>query len=148
MPNLVKETRHFGIAVNDMERSLRFYRDLLGLEIVKSMDESGQYIDNMLSLKDVKVRTIKLSAKKGPTLVELLEFESHPNDNKHRKIYHVGASHIAFTVNNLDECYDTLKKAGVKFNASPQKSPDGFAKVTFCEDPDGTPVELVEVLNG
>ena len=29
----------------------------------------------------------------------------------------------------------------------PQKSPDGLVKVTFCNDPDGTPVELVEIID-
>jgi len=146
MHNLVKETRHFGIAVGNMERSLHFYRDLLGLKIVRQMNESGEYINNMLSLDDVKVKTIKLSASEGKTIVELLEFNSHPVENKGRKIFDIGASHVAFTVSNLDECYNFLIKSGVKFNAPPQLSPDGYAKVTFCMDPDGTPVELVEVL--
>jgi len=146
MPNLVKETRHFGIVVSNMEVSLKFYQDLLGLKIEKSMVESGKYIDNMLSLKDVKVKTVKLSANNGVTLVELLEFKNPSSKNRESKIYDFGASHIAFTVNNLDECYKTLKEAGVSFNASAQISPDGYAKVTFCHDPDGTPIELVEVL--
>lgn len=146
VPDLVKETRHFGIVVRNIEKSLHFYCDLLGLKIVREMDESGNYIDNMLSLKDVKVKTIKLSASDGITLVELLKFKSHPIQKQNRKFYDLGASHIAFTVKNLDECYETLKKEGIKFNAPPQKSPDGYAKVTFCQDPDGTPVELVEVI--
>ena len=129
-----------------MEQSLHFYRDLLGLTIIREMDESGQYLDNMLSLKDAKVKTVKLSAESGITLVELIEFKSHRSENQSRKIYDKGASHIAFTVNNLDECYEILRKDGVKFNAPPQLSPDGYAKVTFCYDPDRTPVELVEVV--
>jgi len=147
MPNFVKDTRHFGIAVKDMEKSLHFYRDLLGLEIIREMDESGNYIDNMLDLEDVKVKTIKLSANKGVTLVELLEFRSHSSQSQSREIFDFGASHVAFTVDNLDRCYDYLKNEGVRFNAPPQLSLDGYAKVTFCHDPDGTPVELVEVLN-
>ena len=77
MPNFVKETRHFGIVVSNMERSLHFYRDLLGLKIQRQMDESGEYINNMLALDKVKVKTVKLSADQGNTLVELLEFDSH-----------------------------------------------------------------------
>mgnify|MGYP000114723570 CR=1 FL=1 len=45
------------------------------------------------------------------------------------------------------EIYQKLTESGVKFNAPPQLSPDGYAKVTFCLDPDNTPVELVQVLN-
>lgn len=146
MTILVENIRHFGIVVNDLEKSLHFYRDLLGLKIEKSMEESGEYIDNILSLDDVKVKTVKLSANKGVTLVELLEFKSHEKKKEARKFYDIGASHIAFTVKNLDDVYQKLFDSGIKFNAKPQFSPDGYAKVTFCCDPDDTPIELVEVL--
>ena len=48
---------------------------------------------------------------------------------------------------NLQKTYEYLLKNGVKFNAPPQLPPGGNAKVTFCEDPDGTPIELVQVIN-
>ena len=128
-----------------MENSLKFYRDQLGLKIIKDMDEQGNYLDNMLSLNDVRVRTVKLSANENTTLVELLEFESH-NDNKIRNFYTIGASHVALTVDNIEVLYEYLSKNNVKFNAPPQKSSDGLVKVTFCNDPDGTPIELVEII--
>ena len=78
--------------------------------------------------------------------IELLNFKSH-KDDQHRNFYTIGASHVAFTVNNIEELYKTLSKNNIKFNAPPQKSPDGLVKVTFCNDPDGTPVELVQVLD-
>ena len=129
-----------------MENSLKFYQDLLGLKIIKDMDEQGGYINNMLSLDGVQVRTVKLSAGMGNTLIELLDFKSH-NDNEIRNFYTIGASHVALTVDNLEELYKTLSKNNVKFNAPPQKSPDGLVKVTFCNDPDGTPIELVEIID-
>lgn len=146
MENLIKEARHFGIAVKNMEESLKFYRDLLGLKIVREMDEHGEYIENMLNMENVRVKTIKLSVNNETTLVELLEFNSYPKEPVGHKIFDLGASHIAFTVNNLDECYDFLISKGIKFNSPPQISPDGYAKVCFCHDPDNTPVELVEVI--
>jgi len=146
MENLIKETRHFGIAVKNMDKSIWFYRDLLGLKIVREMNEYGEYIENMLQVKNVRVKTVKLSANNGITLIELLEFKSHPKESLGQKIFDLGPSHIAFTVNDLDECYDFLSSKEIKFNSPPQISPDGYAKVCFCYDPDNTPVELVEVL--
>ena len=144
----MRAVRHFGIVVSDMERSLRFYRDLLGLKIVRVMDESGEYIDNMLSLQNVRVTTVKMSADSGSTLVELLEFKSHPRQSRgDREVCSVGPSHVAFSVGDLDAVHRRLSQAGVHFNAPPQLSPDGYAKVAFCRDPDGTLVELVEVLD-
>lgn len=143
---MIKEVRHVGIVVNNMENSLKFYRDLLGLKIVRDMNEHGNYLDNMLSLDDVQVRTVKLSANDNLTLIELLEFKSH-NDKDVRNFYTIGASHVAFTVENIEKLYQDLSEKDIKFNAPPQKSPDGLVKVTFCKDPDGTPIELVEILN-
>ena len=129
-----------------MENSLKFYQDLLGFKIIRDMDEHGIYINNMLSLDNVQVRTVKLSAGTGNTLIELLDFKSH-NDNEIRNFYTIGASHVALTVDNLDDLYKHLSENNVKFNAPPQKSSDGLVKVTFCNDPDGTPIELVEIIN-
>lgn len=146
---MIKGIRHVGITVTNMERSLVFYRDLLGLIIERNMNESGQYIDNMLSMKDVRVNTVKMSASdKGPTLIELLEFKSHPQkSDSNSDVSKIGTSHVALTVDDLDQMYSKLTATGVKFNAPPQYSPDGYAKVTFCHDPDNTPVELVQVLD-
>ncbi len=110
------------------------------------MNEYGNHLDNMLSLDNVEVRTVKLSANENITLIELLEFKSH-NDNEMRNFYTIGASHVAFTVEDIEKLYQDLSKKDIKFNAPPQKSPDGLVKVTFCKDPDGTPIELVEILN-
>lgn len=142
---MIKDIRHTGIVVKDLESSLHFYRDLLGFQIIKKMEESGDYIDNMSELHDVRVTTVKMKAYQGQ-MVELLEYQSHPEKQKVRKINDIGISHISFTVDDLDKEYKRLKEAGVPFNAPPQFSPDGYAKVTFCRAPEGTFIELVEVL--
>ena len=143
---MIKDVRHIGIVVTNMEKSLKFYRDLLGLKIKSLVDEEGQFLDNMLAHKNVKNKVAKLYAKNGNALVELIDSKSYGN-KKDRDFFTIGASHFALTVDDLDETYDYLIKNGVKFTAPPQQSPDGFAKVTFCEDPDGTLIELVEVIN-
>ena len=142
---MIKDIRHTGIVIVDLEASLRFYRDLLGFQVAKQMEEAGDYIDNILSLRNVEVTTVKLTSPSGPT-IELLKYHSHPADQKTREICEIGISHIAFTVDDLDSEYERLQKKGIQFNAPPQLSPDGYAKVTFCRAPEGTLIELVEVL--
>lgn len=141
----MKAFRHAGIVVSNMEKALRFYRDLLGLRVVKDLNESGEYIDNLLNLKSAVVHTIKLSCDGGDSLVELLNF-TNPSV-KARDVYpfSIGPTHVAFEVEDLDMIYRKLNKARVSFNSIPQNSPDGFAKVAFCKDPDGTLIELVEL---
>jgi glyoxylase I family protein len=143
---MIKDVRHIGIVVNDMDISLKFYKDLLGLKIKSLAEEEGEFLDNMLAHKNVKNKVAKLYAGNGNALVELIASKSFAN-KKNRNFFTIGASHFAFTIDNLQETYEYLLENGVKFTAPPQLTPDGYAKVTFCEDPDGTPIELVEVIN-
>ena len=143
---MIKEIRHTGIVVDDLDASMHFYCDMLGFKIQKKMVESGDYIDNMLSLKNVKVTTVKLNFDNNQ-MIELLYYHTHPRSKELEEICRVGISHIAFSVNNLDDVYNKLALNGIIFNSPPQYSPDGFAKVTFCRAPEGTFIELVEEIN-
>jgi catechol 2,3-dioxygenase-like lactoylglutathione lyase family enzyme len=143
----MKAIRHFGIVVQDMGKSLHFYRDLLGLQIKRDIQEQGKFIDTILGLQNVKVHTVKMISQTGDTLVELLEYASHKGKKRENyEIFDLGASHIAFTVRDVDKEYQKLQEQGVAFISPPQISPDKKAKVTFCFDPDGVPIELVEEL--
>ena len=142
----MKEIRHTGIVVTDMEKALRFYRDLLGLKVVKDSREEGDYIDSITGLSRVRLWMVKLTADDG-SMVELLQYLSHPQEAlDNHQICDIGCSHIAFTVDDIDKEYARLSENGVRFNCPPCVSPDGYAKVSFCHDPDGTRIELVEVL--
>ena len=131
---MIKNIRHTGIVVDDLDASMHFYCDLLGFKIQKKMDESGNYIDNMLSLNNVNVTTVKLKFDNNQ-MIELLYYHSHQRSKAFQEICQVGISHIAFSVNNLDNVYSRLYQKGIVFNSPPQYSPDG----TF--------IELVEEIN-
>ena len=118
------------------------------MKIFKVAKEAGSYLDNMLDLKNADVTTVKLTGEQGSASIELLEFKSpHPRKDVDRKMYDVGPTHVAFTVENVETLHETLLNAGIYCTAVPQLSPDGKAKVTFCRDPDGTAIELVQVLD-
>ena len=78
-------------------------------------------------------------------MIELLEYFS---DTLHSdfSMFGLGLAHIALTVSNVDKLYDELQAAGIKFLSTPQISPDEYAKVVFCKAPEGSYIELVEVL--
>lgn len=142
---MIKNIRHTGIVVVDMEASLNFYRDLFGFKVVKQQNETGGFIDKILGLSGVKVTTVKMVASRGQ-MIELLKYDAPPSKNVPRKICEIGISHIAFTVDDLNKQYARLQNEGVQFVSSPRLSPDGIAKVAFCRAPEGTFVELVEVI--
>jgi len=142
----VQNVRHTGIVVRDMERSLAFYRDLLGLKPVIDFVQKGRYIDTLLGMKGADLHMVKLVAE-GGGMVELLHFRSHRRSRPARADFcRIGPTHVALTVDRLDDAYETLRARRVPFVAAPIASPDGKARVAFCRDPDGTFIELVEVL--
>ena len=121
--------RHFGIPVENMDRALEFYRDLLGLKVQKDQIEEGEFIETILGKKYLKFRTVKMGDK--DVMIELVQ-GYHP--------------HVAFTVKDVEEEYKRLKKKGIKFLSKPQVSASGKARVVFCRDNDYNLVELVEEL--
>lgn len=137
--------RHSGIVVSDMERSISFYRDTLGFDIVSDQMESGRYIEIFLGLDGVRVRTVKMKLEESG-MIELLWFPAYPQETNHKKVYDLGCSHVALTVTSVDKIYEKLIKLGTEFVNPPHVSSDGKAKVAFCKDPDGTFLELVEEL--
>ena len=141
----MKNIRHVGLVVSDVEKALEFYRDLLGLKIQGTTDEKGDFTNKLLDKENIELKTVKLSADDNATRIELLEF-SGPKSNQNEKIrlYNSGFTHIALTVNNLDEMYLRLKKANVQFNCPPKLSPNGKLKITFCRDFEGNYLELIE----
>ena len=70
----VKNIRHTGIVVADMERSMVFYRDTIGLRPVIDFTEQGDYIDTISALEGVRLRMVKLVAEEGG-MVELLQYQ-------------------------------------------------------------------------
>lgn len=137
--------RHTGIVVTDLESMIHFYRDLLGLKIIKRTDEKDHFIKRICGVEEAGLTTVKMIAQDGDT-IELLYYRSHLSGRPSGKIYKPGLSHIAFTVKDLEAEYQILSEAGVQFIFAPLISPDHSAKVAFCQDFQGNFIELVEEL--
>lgn len=140
--------RHTGIVVRNLKNSLEFYRDLLGLSIWKHAKEEGVFIENVVGLSGVLLEWVKLQAPDG-SVIELLQYHSHPDSQLLENIpsNRLGCSHIAFTVDNIEDVYNLLRQHGHHCNSSPQISPDGKVKVLYSHDPDGVIVEIVEEIS-
>ena len=145
MDSLVIGYRHTGIIVNDMEKSLQFYRDFLGLKVIQEFTDQSEYINKITGITKGCAHFIKLKMPDG-TVLELLEYPSHRTNPHNISIINVGIAHIALQVKNTEESYNFLNSKGVKLLSTPVLSSEGIAKVFFCLDPDGIRVELVEMI--
>ena len=145
---MIRETRHVGIVVEDLDKCLTFWRDVMGLKVAADFREEGEFIDTVQNLEGVKLHMIKLTAPDG-SMIELLKDESHPTPPPDRnRMCDRGIRHIAFTVENVQQSWDTLNKEGCDVLSRPVVAPDGKARLFFARDPEGNLLEIVEILSG
>ena len=142
---MITAIRHTGIVVEDLEKALSFYADVLGFRLVRRAEESGPFIDRVLGLDRLRLTTVKMAAPDGQ-LIELLKYHNHGGRRKSLQINDLGITHIAVQVDDIEADYARLMSQGVDFTSPPQRSPDGKAIVAFGTAPEGTHIEFVQVL--
>lgn len=139
----IEGLHHSTIGVGDLDRSLAFYRDLLGLKEIRVWEESDAQLNRIVGLQDAHLRIAHLDT--GGGVVELIEY-TRPRGRAISPEFRqcdMGPTHIAFLVDDIDALYQKLGEAGVKFNCPPQERPNGW-KATYFFDPDGTTLELLQ----
>lgn len=141
---MIKGIHHAGVGVRDMEVSLRFYRDLLGLEVTGDAEVEGPLVGEIVGMTDdTKVRIVHLKCGEGQE-VELFQYmkpaaSSFPQDFRQCD---GGVIHMALVVDDVMGLYERLKKEGVKFNSKPYNL--GGTLCVYMRDPDGITVELMQ----
>ncbi|HVM97114.1 MAG TPA: VOC family protein [Candidatus Acidoferrales bacterium] len=136
---------HIGICVSDWQRSLHFYRDLLGFRYLSELQIGGEPTNTLLQLNDVDLRALYLE--RDGTRIELLHYASpgHCGDATPRAMNRLGLTHLSMRVDNLAQTLTTLEQAGVQvLTASRIDIPAFEAGAVFVTDPDGTLIELVQ----
>ncbi len=138
---------HVSVTVSDMNRSLAFYRDLLGLEEVERHRLEGETISEMAGKPDVVMQVVRLQAPETPgVLLDLQQYITPQGDISDAQLGDVAHSHFCFGVPDLFGTYTTLKAKGVEFVSEPVNFDLewGVVHVVFFKDPDGFVLELME----
>ncbi|PZN34042.1 MAG: VOC family protein [Proteobacteria bacterium] len=139
----IKGLHHAGLSVSDLDRSIAFYCDLLGMRLLRQDAFQPGSLDRITALPGARGRSAMLQA--GAQYLELFEFATptpRPRDVSAPVCDH-GISHVCVEVTDLEGAYRRLSEAGVRFHCPPQ----AFAhmKATYARDPDGNVVELLEI---
>lgn len=141
---MIVNIRHTGIVVSNMAKALDFWSAFTGFEIVIDQIEQGPFIDNLLGIENVIVRTVKMKTESGNCL-ELLEFQSHPLQiPSNLQPNTLGITHIALTVSDLNLTLSNLKSMGYVPFGEPRKSQDEKVKVVYIRVFEGVLLELVQ----
>jgi catechol 2,3-dioxygenase-like lactoylglutathione lyase family enzyme len=137
---------HTSFTVSDLDRSIAFYRDLLGLELRATIRRNTGWIAAMTGFDGADLRIAALVEPGGGHVLELIEYVS-PSGAAPRPIptNDVGAAHVCFEVDDLQAEAERLRAAGVVFVGEVVQvtEPPGVGGcAAYFRDPDGIPLEL------
>jgi catechol 2,3-dioxygenase-like lactoylglutathione lyase family enzyme len=145
----MKGLHHVGITVKDLEASIRFYHDVLGLEFSNEPSPwfDGEELGKAVGVPGGALRQVSLLL--GDTMLELLEYKSPPSETAGPLASNsFGASHVAFVVDDINAKKAELEAKGIEFYSEINFVDEGVLagwRWVYFEDPDGYPLELVEV---
>ncbi|HJT81065.1 MAG TPA: VOC family protein [Chthoniobacterales bacterium] len=138
---------HTGITVSDLERSLAFWRDVLGFEFSHRAHQTGDLASEITGVPgaEISIAVVKAPGHK----IELLQYHA-PSDRKNQSDVRpcdVGAMHIALTVDNLNAVLARIEASGYRAAGQPQTlttGPNAGKRVIYVRDPDGTTIEFMQ----
>jgi catechol 2,3-dioxygenase-like lactoylglutathione lyase family enzyme len=138
---------HTGFTVSDLDRSLAFYRDVLGLRLVKRQTGTAPYLATVTGFEGVRLEVAHLQPAAGGSMLELLQYVSHPAPPTDRATNRPGNGHLCFKVDDLRGACAELRRQGVTLVSEPTEITSGAHAggwAVYLRDPDGFTVELYQ----
>jgi catechol 2,3-dioxygenase-like lactoylglutathione lyase family enzyme len=139
---------HTGITVSNLERSLEFWRDVLGFELSHIAHQTGEMASEITGVQGAEIKLAVVKAPGGHK-IELLEYLA-PAERKwdvHLRPCDVGFVHVALIVDDLDAILSAINASGWKAAGKPQtlrSGPNAGKQVVYVRDPDGTTIEFMQ----
>jgi catechol 2,3-dioxygenase-like lactoylglutathione lyase family enzyme len=150
---MIRAVDHINIVVADLERSVRFYTEVLGFTKTKEAYLEGEWIERIVGLSGVKARAAFVVAPAGEPRIELLCYftpagAAFPDNSRANTL---GLRHIALRVDDMKAMVAKLRAAGVTVFGDPVRVPAGVVQhdagektLVYFLDPDGVILELAE----
>jgi catechol 2,3-dioxygenase-like lactoylglutathione lyase family enzyme len=147
-PFRILSADHTGITVSNLERSLAFWRDVIGFELSHFAHQTGELAEEITGVPGAELKLAVVKAPGGHK-IELLEYLA-PADREHVNLRpcDVGSVHVALVVNDLDTVLERIIASGWKAAGKPQTlktGPNAGKRVVYVRDPDGATLEFMEL---
>jgi catechol 2,3-dioxygenase-like lactoylglutathione lyase family enzyme len=138
---------HFSLTVEDLDRSLAFWRDTLGLEQIEfAMTTTGDFVEDIVGLSDTFMESVFVRA--PGILIEIIKYVTPEGTPIRPRTCDPGCTHIAFECENLEAIFERVRANGYTTRADRVIAvPEGDwagTKTFYSVDPDGVTVELLE----
>jgi len=148
IPFRILAADHTGITVSNLERSLTFWRDVLGFGLSHRVHQTGELAAEITGVPGAEISLAVLKAPGGHK-IELLEYLAPADRKKNLDLRpcDVGSVHVALTVDDLDAVLEKIAASGWKAGRKPQtlrSGPNAGKRVIYVRDPDGTTIEFMQ----
>lgn len=144
-PVKVRATGHTGITVSDLERSIRFFRELLGCEVSPVVRAEGPFFEAVTGVPGCRIDVAFVRV--PGHVIELLCWRSPAGHASTLRPCDPGFMHVCLKVEDLDAVVDRVRSAGFEAAGAVrqvQGGPVAGIKAVYVRDPDGVVLELIE----
>ena len=136
---------HGGITVKNIQKSLEFYRDGLGLNVKFEKELTGSYLKTVLNLKFDLITVAYLNIP-GGGFIELLDYQGIERLSAASRPCDFGGGHLCLYVSKIDEIAEKMFKMGYLARSQScvdiTEGPNSGARSLYLLDPDGYAIEL------
>lgn len=148
----VQSIFHTGFVVSDLDASLRFYCDGLGLVLRHRQVQHNPYTAVLLGYPDaaIEIAQLKFAESEPPPsghVLELISYAHPPSADADLERSTLGSGHLAFVVDDIFKIAESLERLGARFINSPVRITEGINAggwAAYLHDPDGVTLELVQ----
>jgi catechol 2,3-dioxygenase-like lactoylglutathione lyase family enzyme len=144
---LVPSLHHTGLTVRDLDRSIAFYRDVLGMELMFTGERQGGYFGEIVGYPDVRVRMAYLEYRGTEHKLELFQYLRPEPRGEPGEPRDVGITHVCVAVSEIGPIHDRVIAAGLECFTPPVLVTEGVnagGYGLYLRDPDGAIVELFQ----
>ncbi len=144
---MIQELVHVGISVFNLEESVRFYTEVLGMQVDYRAQHQGERISQVVDVQNAELDICVV--RRGGMRLELIDYGNAAKKTRQYKDQDSpGLIHLAVRVTDVDGEYRRLKSMGYEFNSPPMVTRDNGPKICYFRGPDNVVLELYEVLEG
>lgn len=139
---------HVGIQVSNVDESVQFYEEHLGLTVLSRSSRAEPYVQRLVGYAGVTLEVAVLEIPGSPVRLEIIEYRGVDRARVDTATANPGTAHFCLFVDDLDDLHNSLAASGVDFVSDVETSTHGpFAggRLVYLKDPDGIRVELVQL---
>jgi catechol 2,3-dioxygenase-like lactoylglutathione lyase family enzyme len=138
---------HTGLTISDLDRSLRFWRDAMGMQVLFQQEKKGGYLETIVGEPGAHVRMAHLAFDGEGPRIELFEYLAPAGGRHTQRPADVGFAHVCVACDDIEERLERLVAAGGEAITGPVTIDTGAnagGRGLYLRDPDGHVVELFE----